>query len=334
MAEKKTLDDLAKQVIDSQQGLMSVEDLKTFFEDTPQAAAPINQVPAEPVIAPTPQAPAVTPTPPVEPAVGQPNVQEFVPEKFRDADLATSVQKLSKSYSEVEAELIKERGERANLERMVQSLSTQPPMPEPIQPQAPPPAITGDDEVEDSEFFEKPKEATTKVSKRVAAEVAAAMLIAYHNALTEASRRTQYVDNFRATHPDFNEYREDMTNILRARPDLDKKAESLPVVYEMARISHKARLDRMRQELGVQAPVAPAPAKPQINEAELIEKAKLAILSDIQKRRAASGISGGATPVSPAARAAPVVTQTPLTPEDELFKEIMDSGPKKLDLNL
>jgi hypothetical protein len=256
-----------------------------------------------------------------------------MPEKFKDVDDVTSTKKLVKSYADLEAELKKEKEERGNLDRMVQNLSTPPVSTEPVVPIVP---TVEDEDVDDSLFFEKPKEATMRVSKKVASEVAAAMLIAYHNALTEASRRVQYVEAFKAQTPDFNEYREDIASILRARPDLDKKAENLPMVYEMAKSRYRARLDKMRKELGV-APVEPTPPAPiqvTMTNEELVEKAKAAIIAEIQKRKAASGITGGVPPQSPTERGTPVVTLTPKTPEDAIFEEMRDSGPKQLSLNI
>jgi hypothetical protein len=339
MSNQKTLDDLAKQVIDSQQGLMSVEDLKVFFEDTPQVTVPANQTAAEPVSALAPQAPAVTTAVTAEPVVRQPNILEFVPEKFKGDDPVASVQKLTKSYAELEAELIKEKEERANLDRMVHSLSTTAPVSDTSQVVPGIPSSTDMEDVEDSLFFEKPKEATTKVSKKVASEVAAAMLIAYHNALTEASKRMQYVEAFKAEHPDFNNYREDMAAILKARPELDKRVDSLPTVYEMAKARYRARLEQMRRELGVtttpQTPTVPVvPAQPVMTEAELVDKVKAAIIAEIQKRKAASGLTGGGTPTSPTDRATPVVTQVPKTVEDQIFDDMMAAGPKKLAIDL
>jgi hypothetical protein len=324
----KTLEDLAKQVIDSQEGLMSVEDLKTFFDDKPQATNPVNQVAVEPAPAPAPQASPEPPVVPTEPAVSKPTIPDSVPEKFRDVDATASLDKLSKSYAELEAELNKERAERANLDKMLQTLSN-PAF------DAPPPAPVGapsQEDVEESLFFEKPKEATTKV----ASQVAAAMLIAYHNSLTEASRRVQYVEGFKAQHPDFADYKEDMGMILKARPDLDQKVQSLPVVYEMAKARYVARLDKMRKELGVTTPQPTQPTQPKstLTDAELIDKAKTAILDELKKRKAATGITGGTVPTSPTERGHPAVTTKPKTPEDVIFEEMINSGRTKLSLEL
>jgi hypothetical protein len=328
MQNQKTLEDLAKQVIDSQSGLMSVEDLKTFFDDKPQATNPVNQVAVEPVIAPTPQA---SPEPPVtitEPVMSKPTIPDFVPDKFKDGDPATSMERMARSYVELEAELNREREERYKLDGMLQTLSSTP-------QDTPVSQVEGfdQDDVEESLFFDKPKEAT----KKVASQVAAAMLMAYHTQLTEASKRVQYVEGFKAQHPDFADYREDMAAILKARPDLDKRVDSLPIVYETAKARHKARLDRMRKELGVTESIPQVQStqpRSTLTDDQLIERAKTAILEELKKRRAASGITGGTVITSPTERGQPVVAEKPKTPEDRIFEEMMSSGRSKLSIEL
>ncbi len=322
----KTLEDLAKQVIDSQEGLVSVEDLKTFFDDKPQAINPVNQVAVEPVPAPAPQASPEPPVVPTEPVVSKPIIPNSVPEKFRDEDAMASLDKISRSYVELEAELNKEREERVKLDGMLQNLSGTP-------LETLPPTPVGDfdqEEVEESLFFDKPKEAT----KKVASQVAAAMLIAYHNSLTEASKRVQYVETFKTQHPDFADYKEDMAAILKARPDLDKRVDSLPAVYETAKVRYRSRLDKMRKELGVSEPTPIPQPKPTLTDEQLIDRAKTVILDELKKRKAASGITGGTVITNPVDRVQPVVTTKPKTPEDLIFEEMMGSGRSKLSIEL
>lgn len=327
MANQKTLEDLAKQVIDSQEGLMSVEDLKTFFDDKPQATNPVNQVPVEPVTAPTPQASTEPPVIITEPVVSKPTIPDFVPDKFKGGDPATSMERMARSYVELEAELNKEREERTKLDGMLQNLST-PTLDTPV-------TSVGDfdqDEVEESLFFDKPKEAT----KKVASQVAAAMLMAYHTQLTEASKRIQYVEGFKSQHPDFADYKEDMAAILKSRPDLDKRVDSLPIVYETAKARYRGRLDKMRKELGVTEPIPQVQptSKSTLTDEQLIERAKTAILDELKKRRAASGITGGTAITNPTERGQPVITEKPKTPEDKIFEEMMGSGRSKLSIEL
>lgn len=246
----KTLEDLAKQVVDQQQGLMSVDDLRVFFEDTPVEQNPTLTPTAEPVIAPVPPASPVTPAPTAEPVVSNPISQDFVPERFRGVDVQDSVAKMTKSYTDLEAELKKEREERAKLDSIIQGVPAVPAsVAEPTPTTDFPTNIIGnaaEGEVDDSMFFDKPTEST----KKVASQVAAAMLIAYHNALSESSKRIQYIEAFKASHPDFTDYKEDIALILKSRPDLDKRVENLPIVYEMAKARYRSRLDKMRKELG------------------------------------------------------------------------------------
>lgn len=124
--------------------------------------------------------------------------------------------------------------------------------------------------------------------------------------------------------------------ILKSRPDLDQKIQSLPIVYEMAKARHNARLDQMRKELGVTAPQPVQPTQPRstLTDAELIDKAKTAILDELKKRKAATGITGGIGTTNPADRGQIAVTNKPKTPEDEIFEEMMGSGRSKLSLEL
>lgn len=71
-----------------------------------------------------------------------------------------------------------------------------------------------------------------------------------------------------------------------------------------------------------------------MSEAELVKKATAAILAEIQRRRSASGITGGATPTSPVQRAEPAIKVQPTTVEDQIFNDMLVAGPKKLALNL
>ena len=321
----KTLDDLAKQVMDTQAGLMSVEDLKVLFEEVPQVQNPIQQTPVEPV-APTPQVPAEPTVQPTEPVLEKPSILGIIPDKFKDVDEKTSVEKLAKSYAELEAELKKSKGEKEELAKLVNTLSSTPQVTEPIQPSIP---GTPSEEVDDTLFFEKPGEA----SRKIATQVAANMLMAYHQSILEAQKRIKFVEEFKATHPDFETYREDVAFVLRARPDLDKSYTSLPAVYEMAKHRYATRVDKMKESLGLQPQTEPAqPAKPAVDDAALVERVKAVLVEEIKKRRAASGIQGGSTPSTPATRTEPVVKTVPKTPEDEIFEEMLKSGPARLKL--
>jgi hypothetical protein len=309
----KTLDELAKQVVDTQAGLMSVDDLRVLFDGEP-TPAPEPQTPVEPVVvAPEPVSPVV----PVEPT---PTIPTPVPPTIPTPKPG------QKSIEEYELELQTARQEKEDAIKLYNSMVI-PSQPEPVQPVAP---VEEDD---DTAFFEKPTEASRKVARK---EVATA-LMAYHQSLLEAQKRVNFVNEFKSSHiADFDTYREDMAFVLKARPDLDKNYTSLPTVYEMAKQRYKMRIGKMRADLGIieQPVVAPAPVTPPpaLDEAALIEKVKNILAEEIRKRKSASGIQGGSNPVSPATRTEPTVRVAPLTPEDAIFEEMLKSGPRRFEL--
>lgn len=323
----KSLEDLTKQVLDTQAGLMSVEDLKVLFEDVPTAPSPTPQATVEPGTAPAPQAPSGTPAI-AEPVAVKPNILELVPEKFRSGDEKTSIEKIVKSYAELESELNKNKREKEELERLVSSLSTPQQVVEPV-PSVPDAGVEEDD---DSVFFEKPSASSRTIARQEAARV----LLTYHNALQEAQKRVAFVENFKASHSDFETYKEDVAFILRSRPDLDKNYTMLPVVYEMAKQRYATKVEKLKATLGLQNQPAPTPqpSPPPVDEAAIVERVKTLLADEIKKRRVASGIQGGSTPISPADRSNTAAKTVPQTPEDAIFEEMLQAGPAKLKLEL
>jgi hypothetical protein len=174
----------------------------------------------------------------------------------------------------------------------------------------------------------------------VAARIAAAAIVQYHTAM----ERQRFIEGFKAQHPDFDNYREDMLAILRMRPDLDQNPGNLPIVFEMAKQRYAKRLDDMKSAMGIATPAptpTPAPAatpapvtmteeQMAAMEARMLEKAKAALLEEAKKRRAAQGTLGGST-TTPTARVAPTATVKPKTPADEIFDEMLASGNKAAD---
>jgi len=341
---KKSLEELARDVLNSQEGLKSMEDLEALFApDTPATVVDATQQPVvEPTPAQNPSAPTATPATPAGTVTEQPISLDAIPEKFRDRDVNSSLTKWGKSYSELEAELKKQKDEMANLNNIVKTLSekartsevTVPPAP--VASQAPVQQLPEDD-VEDSMFFDKPKEATSKV----AARIAAAAIVQYHTAM----ERQRFVNEFKAQHADFDNYREDMLAILKMRPDLDQNPGNLPIVFEMAKQRYAKRLDDMKSAMGISTTPAPAstpattqtPAPVTITEDQIaaleqrmLEKAKSALLEEARKRRAAQGTLGGST-TTPAEKVTPTATVKPKTAEDQIFDEMMAAGSRAAD---
>lgn len=341
MADKpKNLEELAKQVIDTQMGLSSKEDLEAYFDAL--GIGPTQQQPeipaAEPAsapqsapAAPTPSAPAQAPTP--EPAKTEsqqekPVDMSFLPEKFRDKNIVESAKKIAKSYAELESELKKQKDELGNMKKLVDSLTQRP-------AETPMPGDVSLDDIDDSLFFEKPKEVISNVAKRIAAQT----IMQYHAGM----ERAKYVENFKAAHPDFELLKDEILTILQTRPDLDRDPANLPLVYNMAKESRAKKIAALKAQLGLQQQTQPQSQAPQIDvnkireevardvTADAIEKAVAKVLEDIRKRKGASGIQGGTTPMSPDQRVQSQ-TEVPKTYDEIVLEEMLQSGPKKLQL--
>ena len=323
----KSLEDLAKEVIDTQQGLSSLDALNVLFN--PPALNPAPAAPVQPVVEPTPALTAVAPTAPVpvipESPMGEPILNLF-PDKFKDKDVQTSVTKMTKSYTDMEAELRKEKDEKANMQKILDSLSAPRSVtPAPIQaPQ--------DDDIEDAQFFEKPKEMVAKMVERIAAQ----KILQYHADM----ERARYIEGFRTQHQDFDQMRGEILEVLAARPDLDKDQRNLPIVFEMARQLKVRKINDLKASLGLATPslqpVQPASIQAQmpLDREKLKEELMEAIRAELQKRKSASGIQGGSAPVNPSDRLSPAPVVKPMTEEERILQEMMDSGPKTLSLNL
>jgi hypothetical protein len=280
----------------------------------PQAAAPT---------APDPNA-----APPAEPSTGEPDLLAVLPDKFKSKDVKESISKMVQSYSELETRLAKQGDELAKARQAAQEPAARParvPVREvPPQPSVPP--VSEDDEMT---FLDKPR----SESRKEAAQIVWQAIQAYDTWRT----RTDFINKFRGEHPDFDNYRNEMAEILAQRTDLNQDFGSLPVVYQMAKDLFNKR---------VQSAITPTP---QVNVEELEAKlrAKLdaeyqereknmvsKILEGVRKRQAAGGISStGSPPVNPADRAGNP-KQTPQTPEEKEFQDMLNAGPRRLDVGV
>jgi hypothetical protein len=233
---------------------------------------------------------------------------------------------MAKSYTELEAELKREKDERTNMQKIIDSYTA------PKQTAQPSITVPQDEDIEDAQFFEKPKDMVTKIAERIAAQ----KVLQYHNDM----ERARYIDAFRQQHPDFDQMRGEILEVLAARQDLDKDQRNLPIVYQMAKQLKMKKLDDLRSSLGLTntptQPVVPPtqPVVPPIDMDKLKEELLEAMKAELQKRKSASGIQGGSTPVSPSDRLHPEPNQKPMTPEDQILSEMMNSGPKKLAIDL
>lgn len=332
--ENKTLDQLVKQVQDSQQGLISQDELMALFREEEPAASnsPPQQQPVVAAPQPIPQAPAASAAPPAVPVQGEPNdILGRVPEKFRDKDVATSLEKFSNSYLELEQARQKDREELARLRELVEGLSRTPASTSQPQTQVPIQGTPTDDiEFDDVEYLEKPKETIRKTVEKMATKIAAQAISNYHNVLTETARRQQLMTDFRKEHSDFDTYVEDMRAIIQARPDLDNNPNALPTIYEFAKQRYSKRIEAMKTQLGVQP--QQTTMTDEVKQAllkEATERAKKEIFEEVAKRRNASGTVPSGNPTTPQQRVEDQPREKPKTYGEELFDAMMASGPTK-----
>jgi hypothetical protein len=351
MAKPKTLEDLEKIVADGRSGLQSAEDLAALFNDTAEALSATEPPKVEPTTPITGQAPVSEPVPPDgEAGKGEPmeNILELLPEKFRDKDVKSSTEKMVKSYQELEQQFQKQQEEVARLREFVESYvapKAQAPTPPPTQPTThPAEAKEGTDEVEfeDVDFLERPREVIPKVTDAIVKKRVQEALAQYHNYLIAEAQRQKMMEEFKRSHPDFDQYVTEMREILTERPDLNNRIDALPIIYEAAKSRRTQKIEALKAQLGLpnqqpsqtaqvaqgqqtQVPQSPLDIREQIRQA-------LRELAQENRRRAASGVLGGSAPSTPTQRVEEVPKEQPQSEEDMIFEAMLKSGPKGLQL--
>lgn len=366
----KTMDDLMSQVETMNMGLTSDEDLNTLFNSlsevdvaypgqTPPTVVTPSPSPApEPTPAPAP-APAPQPAPMPEPAPqpqpqpalaptqGEPSILDKVPDKFKGANVQETLLKAVKSYEELEAARAAEKEELARLQKIVSQLGTPsaPDKPIPLTPKSPA-AVTSqanvDEIIPDSDYFDKPNEAVGKKTVQEINKNVPEMIVQKIREYHDWNMRQLVLRDFKKTHPDFDNYVQDVIGIAQARPDIDRLPadESLPILYDLAKEKAKIRIDEMRKNLGiVDTPPAPQPSpppptpQPVIDPVEMERRILTNIVAEIQKRKRAAGITGaeGTPPVNPVDRATPAPQVPTKTYSDEVFDRMLATKPKHPD---
>lgn len=316
-AQRKTLEELQAEV-EKGLGLTSDEDLKALFDDvdlnTPGQTTPANP-PAQHAGSQATQSGNVTP------ATGQPvDVLTHIPEEFRDKDVPTSLGKMTKSISETRSAMSNQAKELQELRDLVESLR-QPASAVPHEPQphrADQPQEDPDEDIDDSMIIEKPKEMIKKLAQREAARIAIAALTQYDT----AARRERAIEAFRTSHPDFDGLRDEMGAVVKEYPQLNRDPNALPKIYDLAKKRAEKKMEALRVSMG-------ATSTP-INEEEIIAKAVDRIKQEVAKRRSASGTLPAGQGVSPDQRVTSPQRTIQKTPDEQLFDEILNSGPAKL----
>lgn len=345
MAEKgKTIEEL-KDKVHNGLDLLSDEDLSLLFQEAESVS---QAAPSEPAAQPQPSnAPApAEPAPPAgETAKGQANLMNLMPDKFKDTDEAASLQKMLKAMQEQEAELTRKSQELSQLQNVVHELSRPvEPMRQQIQQpqrQAPEPQAQEVEmpEVDDLSFLDAPVSNTRAIAEAVARQIAedTARRVATEHIRdydTFSMRRSTF-ERFRSEHPDFDSLKVEFSEACRLHPEWDNDINGLPKLYELAKTLASARRVGQPNAPASQQTVDIDKLKAEIRaevEASSFEKAKQAIKEEIMKRKAASGIMSTNSGTTPAERVAPNQKTVPLTREEQVFKDMVDSGPKSLDV--
>jgi hypothetical protein len=324
---KKSLDQIVSDTLNSNFGI-SNDDLATLFEDEPTQATPPIEPATPPIEAATPPAPAATPVAPAPAAASTTNTPE--PQRVEPIPVQTK---------EWEKDITSTKEQLAGLTTLVQELvrRTQ------IKPESPKADNKPNplDEITDQDIIERPKESVVKAMRAILGEVLPKAFQEYDTATT--ARQT--IGQFATQHADFNELRPIMRQIVSEDPANNDNMAALPRVYEEAKRRKVAALAAMRKELAipeatVETPAPAAPATPQLSEEELMTKLEQRLAEKIRKRRAASGAltNSQTAPVSPTERQATPIREKPLTDDEKLFEDMMNSGPpstqflKSLDL--
>jgi len=337
----KTLEELAKQVEQGQSGLQSLDDLVALFAEEPiPAQTPTPEPPVVAAPAPsTAQAPNPQVTPPVNSGQGEPNedILKRVPDKFRDKDLPSSLEKTVNSYLALEQESTRTKEELLRLRELVENLSRPVPASNQLmQPnaQVATPQEGADDfaDIDDVSVLERPKELILRMVDKRAAQIAAAAVGQYHQMQVDQLRRSQIIEQFKAAHSDFDTYVDDMRAVIQARPDLNQRTDSLPVIFDMAKERYRKRIETQRTQLGIVDHTPQQLFTEEMKQSLLVEateKAKREILEEVRKRRAASGTLPGSTPNTMQSIVEEKPKDKPMTYEEKVFNDMMTSGPNK-----
>ena len=310
--DKSNLDKIVERTLSSNFGI-SNEDLQALFADEPSQTAPVVEAPATPPAeAATPPAPVSAPAAPAPAEAPKPNPPE--PPKVVEAPVSDKYEK----------DLAAAKDQIAGLTTLVQELvkRTQ----NRVEPQTA--SKTNPlDEITDQTIIEKPKENIVKAIKAVLGEVLPQAFQEYDTATT--ARQT--ISQFRATHSDFDEMRPIMRQVVSEDPANNDNIAALPRVYEEAKRRKLAALEAMKRELNIpEKPSTPAPpAAPQLSEEELMTKLEQRLAEKIRLRRNASGAttSTQTAAVLPADRQNPGPKEKPLTPDEQLFDDMLKAGP-------
>jgi hypothetical protein len=280
--ERKTLADI-REAVNSGQELASDKDLQLLF----QPEEPVQQQetpPTEPVQSAPVETPPVLNAPPIP-----------VQEKEEMQKVLKTLDELRMITSTQDQELRRLRAEAVERNK--------------------PPVTTSPEEPEDeNKFFEKPYEEVKRIARQIATEQSVEAVKRYDS----FQNKKTSVATFKQSHPDFDQYRQAMLEVIRENPHMDNDVSYLPTVYTMAKERVNRSLEAVRGSLGLD---------PEKLKREAIEAAKREIYDELTKRKSAAGVTTGTggPAVLPTERPG---SSNQISPEDSLWNDIVKSGPK------
>ncbi len=323
MVEKhrKSFDEIRAAVHDGHE-LASDEDLVDFFnegQEQPTVAASGDQI----------QAPAAEPAPTQpEPALpagtddeGQATTLASLPEKFRVGDdVDASLKKMADSYNELQAELARSRQDVSQLQSFVQELSNKPGQAPKVQQ---PEVSQQDVEIDDTTVFQQPVDSIRRIAL---AEIRKAIAPAFQE-YDAYSRRREAVERFKTDHPDFDNFRSEMLEVLKKNPQWESDPTALPRVYETAKQIAAQKV----QSISPQIPQADIAKQKEEWMKEAEERAVKNIMEAVRKRKSAAGMLPGSNATSVQQRVEQEPKTQQKTPEEQIFDDMLTSGPKRMD---
>ena len=313
---KRSLDDIVKDTVNSNFGI-SDADLNLLFEDEPTTVAP---APTEPTVTPspetaTPPAPAAEPTAPVVAAATPPAAQ---PEPPKVVEPASNKSEYDETINDLKSQI-------AQLNALVQEREARARQTTPATSQTPDPL----DEITDEAIISSPKENIVKTIYAILKTTLPTAFTEYDQAVTSR----EMFKKFRTDHPDFDELRSIMKQVVAENPAANDNLAALPRVYGEAKRRKAAALAAMKKELNIEPPATPptppSNPSPQLSEEQVLDKLEQRLREKIRVRKAASGTltADQSAPVTPAERQTPRETEKPLTADEQIMKDMLEAGP-------
>ncbi|MEM2991146.1 MAG: hypothetical protein QXQ02_08205 [Halobacteria archaeon] len=315
--EKKTIEQLTQDVFSSGMGL-SLDDLnKIFEEESPQTTTqPPQQQTGEGQPESVSEEEKATP-PPAEGATVAPQSP------------SSTAQSVTGGISpELEA-LIREQAKQIQeLKLALESLRKEP---QPFQhPTLQPPVKEAEknplDEIDDQDIITEPKKNIVRIVKEVLKSDLPAAFMEYDSLL----QKRIMMEEFRKSHPDFDELRPIMRQVVMENPALNYDPDALPKVYEEAKRRVMAMKNTILEAIKKEAAqtVKPEPQPAPISEDELLNKLERRIAEKLSKRRAGAGTASPTTqPVSPFERVAEQSKPQTQNEVDEIIAEMLKAAP-------